>query len=98
MVLFQAISDQDTVNRKTVCEAFLNALDNDDLNLVFMTDEENFHFCRIFSSQNFRYWATENSRDIHHKPLHSEKIIVWCVVASFGMIGPISLKTGQTGQ
>ena len=38
--------------------------------------------------QNCRYWATENRRDIHQKPLHSEKVIVWCGVASFGVIGP----------
>jgi len=31
MVMVQAISDQDTVNRKNVCEVLLNALDNDDL-------------------------------------------------------------------
>jgi len=34
-----------------------------------------------------RYWAPENPRDIHQKPLHSEKVIVWCGVASFGVIG-----------
>jgi len=33
------------------------------------------------------YWATENPCDIHQKPLHSEKVIVWCGVASFGVIG-----------
>jgi hypothetical protein len=53
-----------------------------------MTDEANSHFCGNVNSQNCRYWATENPRDIHQKPLHSEKVIVWCGVASFGVIGP----------
>ena len=66
----------------------MNALDNDDLKHVLMTDEANFHFCGNVSSPNCRYWATENPRDIHQKPLHSEKVIVWCGVASFGVIGP----------
>jgi hypothetical protein len=55
MVMVQAINDQDTVNQKTVCEAQLNALDNDDLNDVLMTDEANFHLCGNVNSQNCRY-------------------------------------------
>ena len=65
----------------------MNALDNDDLNHVLMTDEANFHLCGSVISQNCRYRATENLRDIHQKPLHSEKVIVWCSV-TFGVIGP----------
>jgi hypothetical protein len=38
MVMVHAINDQDTVNRKTVCEVLLNDLDNDNLNHVLMTD------------------------------------------------------------
>ena len=86
--MVQAITDQDTVNRKTVCEVLLNALDNDNLNHVLMTDEANFHICGNVSSQNCRYWANKNPCDIHQKPLLSEKFIVWCGVASFGVIGP----------
>jgi hypothetical protein len=98
MVMVQAINDQDTVNWKTVCEVLLNALDNDDVNHVLMTDEENFNLCGNVNSQNCRYWATKNHCDIHQKPLHSEKVIVWCGVASFGVMAPISLKTRQAGQ
>ena len=87
MVMVQARNDQDTVNRKTLCEVPLNALDND-LNHVLMMDEANFHLCGNVNSQNCRYWATVNRCDIHQKPLHSEKVIVWCGVASFGVIGP----------
>jgi len=53
-----------------------------------MTDEANFHLCGNVSSQNCRYWTTENPCIIHQKPLHSEEVIVWCGVASFGVIGP----------
>ena len=87
MVMVQAINDQDTVNRKTLCEALLNALQND-FNRGLMTDEANFHLCGNVSSENCRYWANENPREIQQQPLHSEKITVWCGVASFGVIGP----------
>jgi hypothetical protein len=52
MVMGEAINDQDNLNRKTVCEALLNALDNDDLNHILMTDEANFHLCGNVNSQN----------------------------------------------
>ena len=72
MVMVQAINDQDTVNRKIVSEVVLNALDNDNLNHILMMHEANFHLYGNVSSQNCCYWATENRRDIHQKPLHSE--------------------------
>jgi len=55
---------------------------------MFIFVEANVHLCGNVSSQNCRYWATKNPRDIHQKPLHSKKVIVWCGVASFGVIGP----------
>ena len=76
----------------------MNALDNDDLNHVVMTDKVNFHLCDKVNSQNCRYWATENPRDIHQIPLHSEKVIVWCGVASFGVIGPWYFFEDETGR
>jgi hypothetical protein len=84
MVMVEAINDQGTVNRKTVREVLLNALDNDDLKHVLMMDEAYFHLCGNANSQNCRYWATGNPRDIHQKPIHSEKIIIWCGVAPLG--------------
>ena len=65
MVMVQAINDQDNVNQKSVYEVLLNALDNDNLNHVLMTDEANFHLCGNVNSQNCRYWATENPHDTH---------------------------------
>jgi hypothetical protein len=88
MFMVQVLNDQDTVNRKTVCEDLLKALGNDDINQVFVTNEANFHVCGYVSSQNCRYWVTENPRDIRQELLRSEQVIVWCLVASFGFIGP----------
>ena len=83
MVMVQAINDQDTVNQKTVREVLLNALDNDNVNHVLMTDEANFNLCSNVNSQNCRYWATEIPCDIHQKPLHSKKVmycLMWCSI------------------
>jgi len=60
-------------------QVLLNAVDNDDLNHDLMTDEANFHLYDN-NSQHCRYWATENPRDIHQKPLHSRED--YCLVLS----------------
>ena len=90
-VIVQTINDQETVNRKTVGEILLNTQDIDDFNHVLMTDEANLYLCGNVSSQKCRYWAIENPPDIHQKPLYSEKVIVWCSVAPFVVIGPLFL-------
>jgi hypothetical protein len=92
MVMCEAINDQDTVYRKILCEVRLNALDNDDLKPVLMTGEANFHLCGNVNSQNCQYCTTRNPRNNHQKTLHSKKVIVWCGVASFGVMGPYFLE------
>jgi hypothetical protein len=37
---------------------------------------------------NFRYWAAENPRELHARPLPSPKVTVWCTLSSIGVIGP----------
>ena len=85
--MVQAINDQG-VNRKTLCEFLLNALDYNVLDHVLMKDEANLHICVNVDSQNCPYWASENLHNIHQKTLRSEKFLVWCGVASFGVTGP----------
>lgn len=42
--------------------------------------------------QNFRYWAQDNPRQLHERPLHSEKVTVWAAVSKSRVIGPYFLK------
>jgi hypothetical protein len=44
--------------------------------------------------QNFRYWAAENPRELHARPLHSPKVTVWCTLSSIGVIGPYFFEEG----
>ena len=66
---------------KTIFEA------NDNLTLL-MSDEAHFHLNGMVNTQNFRYWATENPREIHERPLHSPKVTVWCAMGKTAIIGP----------
>jgi hypothetical protein len=49
------------------------------------------------NKQNFRYWAAENPNMLHQKPLHSEKVTVWCGVSAFGVLWPYFFENA-TGQ
>ena len=66
----------------------MNVLHNDDLNHILMMDETNFLLCGNVNSPNCSYWTNKNARNIHQKPLHSQKSTVWYGVAFFGVIGP----------
>jgi hypothetical protein len=35
-----------------------------------------------------RYWATDNPRELHQRPLHSPRVTVLCAILSVGIIGP----------
>ena len=51
--------------------------ENENLTLI-VSDEAHFHLNGTVNKQNFRYWASENPRELHQRPLHSPKVIVWC--------------------
>lgn len=56
-------------------------------NIIF-SDEAHFLLDGSVNKQNCRYWATENPEELHEKPLHSEKVTVWCGINAKGIIGP----------
>jgi hypothetical protein len=47
-----------------------------------------FHISGYVNKQNCRYWTPENPRQLHERPLHSQKVTVWCAVSTRGVIGP----------
>jgi hypothetical protein len=93
--LIQELSDSDVENRRRFCKQFRELLiDDEDLqNNLIMTDEAHLYLSGYINKQNFRYWAPDNPRKIHQRPLHSSKVTVWCSVASFGVVGPYFLRT-----
>jgi hypothetical protein len=53
-----------------------------------MSEEAHFHLSGFVNKQNFHYWSATNPIKLHERPLHSSKVIVWCAISSFGIIGP----------
>jgi len=62
--------------------------DEDLVNNIWVSDEAHFHVSGFVNNQNFRYWSEANPRELHEKPLHSQKVTVWCPMSASGIIGP----------
>lgn len=86
MVVVQELSQRDWQSRTEACEIILENLPPDAV--VFFSDEAHFHLCGSVNKQNFRYWSENNPQVVYEKPLHSERVTVWCALSRRGIIGP----------
>ena len=68
--------------------------ENENLTLI-MSDEAHFYLNGTVNKQNFRYWASENPRELHQRPLHSPKVTVWCGMGKCGIFGPFFFEEGE---
>jgi hypothetical protein len=86
----QELKERDLVARTQYCREMLARMEDDEdfIHNLFMSDEAHFHLSGFVNKQNFRYWAIENPKTMHEKPLHCEKVTVWCALSAFGIIGP----------
>ena len=86
MVVAQQLTGRDYVTRQTTCEQLVDTLPNDAL--VFFSDEAHFHISGCVNKQNMRYWSETNPKELHERPLHSDRVTVWCAMSRVGIIGP----------
>jgi hypothetical protein len=47
------------------------------------------------NKKHYRYWAAENPQELHQRPLHSDKLTVWCGIASSGVLGPYFFEDNE---
>jgi hypothetical protein len=86
MVIVQELTQRDWQQRVQACETFIADLPHDAV--VLFSDEAHFHISGVVNKQNMRYWSGANPRVVHERPLHSDKVTVWCAISSEGIIGP----------
>jgi hypothetical protein len=86
----QELSEQDKANRLQFCNQFLDLVNNNRniVNSSLMSDKAHFHMSGDVNKQNCRFWAANNPRELHQRPLQSAKVTVWCAIFSGGIIGP----------
>ncbi|XP_069594588.1 bromodomain-containing protein 7 isoform X2 [Ranitomeya imitator] len=86
MCVVQHLSAWDYLTRWTSCEDMLATIPRDAI--VFFSDEAHFHLSGCVNKQNMRYWSEANPREVHERPLHSDRVTVWCAISRVGIIGP----------
>lgn len=86
----QALNPNDLNTRIRFCQAMLAVIDGNGerVHNLWMSDEAHFHLSGYVNKQNFRYWSANNPYELHEKPLHSEKVTVWCAMSSRAIVGP----------
>lgn len=86
IMIVQELKPTDFENRRNCCQEMLNRIPEP--STFFSSDEAHFHLSGNVNKQNYRYWAENNPRELHQRPLHAPKVTVWCAVSKFGVIGP----------
>lgn len=88
--LVQKIYPSDLKLRFEYSRAVLNLVANDQsfLENFMMTDEAHFHLSGFVNKQNYRFWGTENPRNVQQHLLHPLRVTVWCGITSSMIYGP----------
>ena len=91
----QQLNPRDYQQCLSFCQTILDMFEeNEDLTLI-MSDEVHFHLNGTVNKQNFRYWASENSRELHQRPLYTPKVTAWCGLGKCGIFGPFFFEEGE---
>lgn len=62
---------------------------------IIFSDEAHFHLGGYVNKQNCRIWGSENPHVIEEKPMHSQRVTVWCGFWSGGIIWPFFFENEQ---
>ena len=91
----QQLNPRNYQQRLSFCQTMLDMFEeNEDLTQM-MSDEAHFHLNGTVNKQNFRYWASENPRELYQRPLHSPKVIVWCGLGKCRIFGSFFFEEGE---
>lgn len=86
LAVVQKLNPRDFDSRQRTCEAIVENQPNN--TVVFFSDEAHFHLSGCVSKQNMRYLSGVNPQELHEKPLHAERVTVWCALSRTAIIGP----------
>lgn len=86
IMLTQELQEKDFESRKKLCLEIQQRVPQ--AAVILFSDEAHFHLYGSVNKQNFRYWAENNPRELHERPLHCPRVTVWCGISEFGIWGP----------
>ncbi|GFW67040.1 uncharacterized protein TNCV_4030601 [Trichonephila clavipes] len=62
---------------------------------ILFSDEAHFRLNGYVNKQNCRIWSEANPQVYVETPLHPEKLTVWCILWTGGIIGPYFFKNDE---
>lgn len=97
--MVQEMKPLDNEKRFRYCQWFKRFIRNNIniLDKTFFSDEAWFHLSGYVNGQNSRFWSTTNPHSVMPKPLHSQKIGVWCAVSRKRIVGPLFFESTVDG-
>lgn len=98
--LYQQLTDHDVERRFNFANVMIEKIERWELDptMIWFTDEAHFHLRGFVNKQNWRHWGSENPHIAVAKPLHSERVTVWCALSSTSIIGPIFIEGNVTAE
>lgn len=99
IMLTQELKPMDHLQRRRFSDWALNKLETDPEfhHKIIFSDEAHFWLNGFVNKQNCRFWCEENPQEILEKPLHPEKLTVWCALHAGGVIGPYFFTDAEGG-
>ena len=88
IMVVQELKARDYVQHENFAVRMQVVFEEEENPIILMSDEAHFHLKGTVNKQNCRYWSPGNPHNIHQRPLHSDRVTVWCAVAPFDIIGP----------
>ena len=92
--ILQTLQPQDPHQRFDYATRFLahNYADGDFVENIWFSDECHVLLSGHVNKQNMRFLGWERPEEYAQRPLHSQKVTVWCAVSSHGILGPYFLE------
>lgn len=85
--IVQKLLPTDYAKRLEFAEWYLSQSAEVQQNMIF-SDEAWFYLTQPINKQNNRIWAESNPNELVEKPLHDQKVMVWCGISAKRVFGP----------
>lgn len=86
----QPLTERHKEQRVFFAKLMLDRFEKQELNFekIWFSDECHFHLDGYVNRQNYRFWGSEPPHVLVEKPLHSQRVTVWCGISGKGIVGP----------
>ena len=78
------LKSEDSEKRKEFCRWIQSKSEEDIVSKIIFSDEAHFYSNgSVSNKQNYRHWSKTQPQLIKQKPLHPQRVTVWCGLSSY---------------